>query len=154
MLALGLTLVGEPAYAGFYKGMSTMQASQEITVLLLRGVDFAKIARAANIAGIRLEQVTAVLIRSGQDPIAVVTTLIKIDQLSAAMITQAALACRPSRTVEIIAAATSLVPQQRDTIIAKALTVPWIDPTKVLGATAAGRESGPVGDSKGPVSPP
>jgi hypothetical protein len=142
VVGLSLILAGNLAYAKFYRGMSSMQVSQEVTVQLMRGVDITSISREAHEAGIKSEQVAAVLIRSGQDPLVVVSTLIRLDQSAAAMITAAALACKPKRTAEIMAAAIAVAPQQRDTIVAKALTVPMINPTEVLGATAAGVESG------------
>jgi hypothetical protein len=134
-------LAGNVAHARFYKGMSGIEVSQEVTVQLMRGVDVAAISREAHDAGVKAEQVAAVLIRSGQDPVRVVTSLIRVDPSAAAMITAAALACKPNRTAEIMAAAIAVAPQQRDTIVAKALTVPMINPTDVLGATAAGAES-------------
>ncbi len=141
ILAFGLIFVGNVAYAKFFAGMSTIQVSQEITVQLMRGSDLATIASAAHDSGIKSEQVTAVLIRSGQAPRAVVSTMIKIDPSAAAMITAAALACKPGKAAEIMDTALAMAPQLRDAIVAKALTVPMINPADILGATASGGES-------------
>lgn len=141
ILAFGFTFAANFAYAKFFGGMSTMQVSQEITVQLMRGSHLATIVSEAHNAGIKSEQVTAVLIRSGQDPGAVVKSVIKIDQSAAAMIAAAALTCKPNKAAEIVAAALSVAPQQRDVIVAKALTVPMVNPSDILGATASGGES-------------
>lgn len=138
ILTFGLASAGNSAYARFLSGMSEIQVSQEITVQLMRGVDLATIAKEAHAAGIKSEQVTVVMLRSGRNPGAVVAAVIKVDQPAAATITAVALASRPNRASEIMAAALSVAPKQRDVIVAKALTVPMINPSEILGATASG----------------
>lgn len=147
ILALGLMSVTGVAQAKFIKGMTAQQLSQEVKVWIMAGKAVDTIANAAHDAGLKSEQVASSLIESGQNPAAVVAALIKVDPQAAGLITVAALTMRPAQAAAITAAAISAAPLQSRTIILEALTVPEVNPSDVLSATAAG---GGIGTGESP----
>ena len=138
ILALSLVSLAGDAQAKFVAGMTAQQLSQEVKVWLKSGKAPDAIARAAHDAGLNSEQVASCLIESGQNPAAVVAALIKIDPQAAVLITVAALTMKPAQASAITAAAVSAAPQQSRAIILEALTVPEVNPSDVLSATASG----------------
>ncbi|MBI3480671.1 MAG: hypothetical protein HY016_10015 [Nitrosomonadales bacterium] len=138
ILALCLMSFAGAAQARFFKDMTALQVSQEVTVQLLAGKNIDTVAKAAHEAGLLSAQIASSLIQAGQKPVAVVSTVVSMDPLAAAPITAAALAINPAQAGVITAAAIAAAPEQSGTIVATALTVPKVDPSQVMPATAAG----------------
>jgi len=141
ILALCMAPMAGDAQANFVAGMDARQLSQEVKVWLKSGNSLVVIAKAAHDAGLNSEQVASSLIESGQNPAEVVAALIKIDPNAARLITVAALTKKPAQASAITAAAISAAPQQSRAIILEALTVPDVNPSDVLSATASGGSS-------------
>lgn len=142
VLALSFMSLGGVAQAGFIKGMSAQQLSRELKAWLVAGKSLEAIAKATHEAGLKSEQVASILIGSGQSPAGVVAALTRVDPQAATAITVAALTIKPAQAAVITAAAISAAPQQSRAIILEALTVPEVDPSDVLFATAAGGGNG------------
>lgn len=140
VLALSLMSVASVAQAKFYKHMTAMQVSQEVTVWLLSGMSLDMIANAAQEADLPSAQVAASLIQAGQEPATVVAVLIKADPQAAGAVTVAALTVKPAQAAAITAAAISAAPDQSKMIAATAMTVSGGDPSEAMPATAAGGE--------------
>ena len=138
ILALSLVPLAGDAQAKFVAGMNARQLSQEVKVWLKSGNSLDAIAKEAHDAGLNSGHVASSLIESGQNPAAVVAALIKIDPNAARLITVAALTKKPAQASAITAAAISAAPQQSRAIILEALTVPDVNPSDVLAATASG----------------
>jgi hypothetical protein len=127
ILALALLSVSGLAQAQFSKGMDQANLATEIRLQLLSGLSLNLIAKSAKTSGLDSVQVTEALIQAGVYPAAVVKAVAREN---------------PKAAGSILAAALKLVsPEQRKEIITAMLTVPGVNPTTVLEATASGPQS-------------
>ncbi|MFZ5524248.1 MAG: hypothetical protein ACOY9D_09245 [Pseudomonadota bacterium] len=143
VLALSLMLATGAADARFYRSMTAQQITQEVMLWLMSGMSLDEIAKSTHQTGLKSEQVASSLIQSGQNPAAVVTALSKVDPEAAILVTVEALTLKPAQAAEITAAAIAASPKQSREIIQEALTVPGVNPTDILSATAAGASEVP-----------
>ncbi len=127
ILALALLSVSGLAQAQFVRGMDQPALAAEVRLQLLSGLSLNLIAQSAKAAGLNSAQLTEVLIQAGVYPVAVAKAVAKENPKEAGLIMSAALKLSP--------------PEQRKEIITALLTVPGVNPTTVLEASASGPQS-------------
>lgn len=127
ILALGLLSVSGLAQAQFVRGMDQPALAAEVRLQLLSGLSLNLIAQSAKEAGLNSAQLAEVLIQAGVYPVAVVKAVAKEN---------------PKEAGSVLAAALKLVsPELRKEIVTAVLTVPGVNPTTVLEASASGPRS-------------
>lgn len=129
VLALGLFTAVGPAQAQFTRGMdqANLNAEVEVKLQLLSGLSLSLIVKQAKDSGIRPEPLAKALMQAGVGPVAVARSVAVEFPSEAGLITDTVLKLAPD--------------EMRNQIITAVLTVPGVNPTTVLEATAAGSES-------------
>jgi hypothetical protein len=123
-VAVGLFLVSGLANAAFIKGMTKDQATAEIKAQLKDGKSLADISATAKDAGVTAADLTTALIQAGQNPSVVAKAVAAANPAEASAITKAAVAAAPTQAASIQKAV---------------LSVPGVNPSDVLIATASDR---------------
>lgn len=136
LLALGLMSVSGMAQADFSRTMSNEQVAAEVKVQIINGRSLEMIAREAKKAGLNPVQVTTAMIQAGLVPAGVVTAVVSAN---------------PEQASAIVKAAIAAAPDQRRAITTAALTVPGVNPSSILAATAADERAA---RAPAPVTPP
>jgi hypothetical protein len=124
VLSLVLLSVSGLANAAFTKGMTKDQAAAEVKAQLKDGKSLADITASAKDAGVAAAELTTALIQSGQNP---------------SVVAKAVAAANPTEAAAITKAAVTAAPTQAASIQKAVLSVPGVNPTAVLSATASDR---------------